>query len=383
MHKIQREALVERTIRMVQINSINPSLEASSGEGELADFTAELMESVGLEVQRYDVAAGRPNVVGRLPGRGGGKSLMFNAHLDTVGVAGMNEPFSGRVSDGRIYGRGSQDMKASLAAMIGAAESLIQSDTRLAGDLWITAVCDEEYTSIGAEDLVKRIQADAAIVTEPTDLKICRAHRGMVWFDVETLGRAAHGSRFKEGIDANMRMGRFLAALEAHEIELRQRAPHPLTGPPSLHAALIAGGSEPSMYAASAKATIERRTNPGETSESAAVDLQAILDRLAAQDKTFSAALSVQFERFPFEVAADAAIVQVLDSALKNHFGQEPVHFGQTFWTDAAIFAEAGMESVLIGPTGAGLHSSEEWVDIESTVHLAAILADTAANYCR
>ncbi|MFQ5436958.1 MAG: M20/M25/M40 family metallo-hydrolase [Anaerolineae bacterium] len=151
-----------------------------------------------------EVEPGRWNVIGRLRGRGSGPSLMLNAHMDTVGVDGMTiDPFGGEVRDGRLYGRGSQDMKGSLAAMIAAAKALVDGGIELGGDLIIAAVADEEYASIGTEDLVKHpeYRTAAAIVTEPTDMVICRAHRGFIWFNVDTFGRAAHGSRFTEGID--------------------------------------------------------------------------------------------------------------------------------------------------------------------------------------
>ena len=177
----------------------------------------------------YEIAPGRVNIVGVLKGRGSGRSLLLNAHMDTVGVEGMiHDPFGAEIRDGRLFGRGAQDMKGSLAAMIGAVKALVDTGADLAGDVLLTAVADEEHGSIGTDDLVKQVSADAAIVTEPTNLTLCRAHRGFIWFDVETFGRAAHGSRFEEGIDANMRMGRFLAQLDKLEQDLRQRPPHPL-----------------------------------------------------------------------------------------------------------------------------------------------------------
>jgi acetylornithine deacetylase len=247
----------------------------------------------------------------------------------------------------------------------------------------ITAVADEEYASIGTEDLVKQVTANAAIVTEPTDLTLSRAHRGFIWFDVETFGRAAHGSRYEEGIDANMRMGRFLARLEKLEKELRQRPPYPLVGPPSLHAALLEGGSEVSIYAAHCLAKLERRTIPGETVGGTAGEIQAIIDELATNDATFKANLKATFHRNPFEVAPDAAIVQALVGGVRACTGKEPLHTGQTFWTDAALLADAGIETVLIGPIGAGLHSKEEWVDIQSVFDLGQILVETALRYCQ
>jgi acetylornithine deacetylase len=295
----------------------------------------------------------------------------------------MDDPFSGQIRDGRLYGRGAQDMKGSLAAMIGATKALVDSGQQLAGDLLVTAVADEEYESIGMEHLVKTVTADGAIVTEPTEMTLCRAHRGFIWYEVETIGRAAHGSRYTEGIDANMRMGRFLCRLDRLEKELRQREPHPLAGPPSLHAAILRGGTEVSVYAASSHLTLERRTIPGETQDQTTAELQAIVDQLAAEDKTFKATVKAAFRREPFEIAASAPIVQATERAMAAQLVAEPVHTGQTFWTDAAILAAAGVDTVLLGPVGQGLHSAEEWVDLASVHDLAAILAQTAVNFCQ
>jgi acetylornithine deacetylase len=179
-----------------------------------------------------------------------------------------------------------------------------------------------------------------------------------------------------------MRMGRFLAQLDNLEKELRKRSPHPLVGPPSLHAARLEGGSEVSIYAAYCLLQIERRTCPGETTELATAELQAIVNRLAQEDPTFKATVKAAFWRSPFEVGKDAQIVQTLESVMADRNGETPTHTGQSFWTDAAILADAGIETVLIGPTGAGLHSEVEWVDIQSVMDLAEILAETAVRYC-
>jgi len=381
---------------LVRINSTNPSLSPDgAGEAEIATYVAAALNDLGLSVNAYEVEPGRWNVVGILPGQGGGRSLLLNAHLDTVGVEGMAEPFSGALRDGRLYGRGSYDMKGSLAAMMAAAKALVDDGAGLGrpqagrpqgspiqGDLFITAVADEEHSSIGAADLVREVRADAAIVTEPTNLAICRAHRGFIWYEVETIGRAAHGSRYREGIDANMRMGRFLAELDRLEQALRARPPHPLVGPPSLHAALLQGGTELSIYAARCRLQFERRTIPGETEAQATAEVQTLIDRLAAADATFKATLKPFFQRQPFEVGADAAIVGTLEQTAGRRLGRQPAHIGQSFWTDAALLAEAGMETALIGPVGDGLHSAVEWVDVQSLIDLAYILAETAVNYC-
>jgi len=382
--KIDKQYITKTLQRLVQTDSTNPTLSPSNaGEAEIATVLAELAVDLNLEVEVHEIASGRPNVVAILKGSGGGRSLMLNGHTDTVGVEGMDEPFSGAIRDGKLYGRGSQDMKGSLAAMLGATKAIRDARIPLSGDLILTFVIDEETLSEGTADIVKHYTADAAIVTEPTDLTITRAHRGFIWFEVETFGRAAHGSRYAEGIDANMRMGRFLAELDLLEQELRARPPHPLAGPPSIHASMIQGGSEISIYAAHCLLTLERRTIPGETVASTQAELQAIIDRLSGQDETFQASVKATFSREPFVVDSDAAIVQILQAKASHRLGQTPKHTGQTFWTDAALTAAAGIETVLIGPTGAGLHSAEEWVDIASVIDLADILAETAVDYCR
>ena len=384
-YTIDEQYLIETLQKMVSINSVNPSLTPEGkGEAELGAYVAEELDKLGLETTFHEIEPTRANTVGVLKGSGGGRSLLFNAHMDTVGVEGMTiDPFGAEIKDGRLYGRGSQDMKASLAAMMAVAKAFVDAGIFLSGDLLITGVADEEYASIGTVALIESYSADAVIVTEPTDMQICRAHRGFIWYDIETIGRAAHGSRYAEGIDANMRMGRFLGQLEKLEQELLTREGHPLTGPPSLHAARLRGGKEVSIYAASCLLQMERRTAPGETHDQATAELQEIIDRLSAADETFKATVIPTFRREPFVIEEDAEIVQVLERALVNRLGTKSPHRGQTFWTDAALFAEAGIETVLIGPTGYGLHSAEEWVDIQSTIDLAYVLAETAINYCQ
>jgi acetylornithine deacetylase len=246
----------------------------------------------------------------------------------------------------------------------------------------LTAVADEEYASIGTSDILRHYKADAAIVTEPTDLALARAHRGFIVYKIMTEGRAAHGSRYEEGIDAIMHMGRFLAELNQLEVQLRHRMPHPLVGPPSLHTGLIKGGTEVSVYAAECTLFIERRTLPGETLESVTAELHSIIDKLSNEDHAFKATLEIQIARTPFEISPDTQIVITIEAALRTLLGTTPQHKGTSFWTDAALLADEGIECVLLGPIGGGLHSAEEWVDIASLVDLARILADTTIRYC-
>jgi acetylornithine deacetylase len=381
--KIDRDFLFSTLTDLIRIDSVNPTLVAGGkGEAEISEYVGLALGSLGLEVQKLEPEPGRVSVLGTLRGSGGGKSLMLNAHYDTVGVDGMDEPFSGAVRDGKMYGRGSYDMKGSLAAQMAALKALVDAGTKPRGDVVIAAVADEEYGSIGTADLIQHVKTDAAIVTEPTAVQICLAHKGYLWIEVETKGKAAHGSRFELGVDANMRMGRFLAELETLERELRARPPHPLVGPPSLHAAMIQGGDGLSTYAASCKLQIERRTVPGETEAQAVGELQQIVDKLTAADPSFQATVRPFFVRDPFEVSRDAAIVQTLDRASSKVLGRTPNYIGDTPWMDAALLQASGVETVVIGPGGGGAHAAVEWVEMESVAQIAAILAETAVEYC-
>ena len=371
---------------LVRIDSTNPALGADghgAGEAELAAAIATRMRDIGLEVDHWEPAPGRPNVVGVLPGDGDGRSLMWNAHTDTVGVEGMDTPFTPVRQNGRLYGRGAQDMKGSLVAQLIAARILRESDASLSGDVIVAAVADEEHKSIGTEALLGRYDVDGAVVTEPTDLELVRAHKGFVWIDIRTQGRAAHGSRPAEGVDANMHMGRVLSELEALNQSLSSDGDHTLVGPPSLHAGPLRGGNAPSVYAAECRLRMERRTVPGESAGDALEEVQALLHELSEADDAFEAEAKVAFSRGALETPADAAIASAARAGLARTLDTDPPpDTGASFWTDAALLAAAGTETVVLGPKGAGLHTTEEWVDLASVAQLAEVLVHTARRYC-
>jgi acetylornithine deacetylase len=213
-------------------------------------------------------------------------------------------------------------------------------------------------------------------------MRVCLAHKGFVWLEVETFGRAAHGSRFGEGVDANMRMGRFLARLDGLEKELRASPPHPLVGPPSLHAAVLRGGTGASTYAAHCRLEIERRTVPGETEELVLSQIRAITDALAAEDPTFRAEVRATLTRGGFEARAGAPVVRSVLGAAAEVLGSEPETVGEPYWMDTALIADAGIDAVVIGARGAGAHETVEWADVDTHVQLVAILARAAADFC-
>ena len=372
------DALRQLLCDLVAIDSVNPSLVAgAAGELAIARRLTDEMRSLGLEVHVSEAAPGRPNVVGVLNGRAPGRALMLCGHTDTVGVAGMSRPFEPDVRNGRVYGRGAQDMKGGVAAMLGAARNLVDAGGLEAGRLIVAAVVDEEHSSLGAEALVRTWQADAAVVTEPTGLDVAVAHKGFQWVAVETRGRAAHGSRPLEGRDAILRMGRVLAALEALDRALHAGKAHPLLGTASLHASLIHGGQELSSYPDRAWLEFERRTLPGEPASVAVDELDRIIQDLRAADVEFEAERRALLSRDGYEFDRASSLPAELTQAVRDA-GATPATVGMTFWTDAAILGAAGIPAAIFGPGGAGLHSTEEYVILDDVHTCCAALTALA-----
>jgi len=369
--------------KLVQINSVNPGLDPEGpGEEEIAGFICDTLSELSIPFEKDILAPGRVNVTALIKGSGGGKSLMLNAHTDTVGVAGMNDPFSGRIEGNRLYGRGSYDMKGSIAAILGVAKALKANDVKLKGDLILSFVADEEHESIGAQALVKNLTADAAIVTEPTDLNLCLAHRGFGIFKITTEGKTAHGGRHKHGIDANMHMGLMLAELHKLSQRLPEENTHPLCGQASLHVPLISGGRSLFVYSNSCTIHAERRTIPGETLEDVQTELQSVIDKLTSQNPRFRATLEPEIWRSPYEVDASSTIAATTKKAASDITGKSPEIIGHTWWEDSAIFGEAGIETVILGPAGGGIHEDVEWVELDSVHMLGEILYRTVTDFC-
>ena len=373
--------VAELAAQLVAIESINPDVvPGGSGEAAVARFVADWCERAGLETTLSEAAPGRPNVVAVARGSGGGRSLILNAHMDTVGVAGMTDPLVPRLEGGRLYGRGSYDMKGSLAACMLA--TVAAKERGLGGDVILTAVCDEEFASVGTEAVAASVRADAAIVTEPTELQIAVAHRGFVALEVEVFGRAAHGSRPHLGIDAIAKMGRVLVGIEELDTRLRSNPTHPFVGSGSVHASLIGGGQEFSSYPARCLLQAERRTIPGESVELVERELREIVARAGEGDPDFSAEVRAPISRNPFEVAVDEAIVEAVRRHGASVLGSTPETVGVSFWADSALLADAGIPTVLFGPIGEGAHAETEWVDVESLERCAEIYVAVAKEFC-
>jgi acetylornithine deacetylase len=375
------DALAEATIldlleNLIRIASVNPALapDESDGEEAIAEFARDWLEARGVNAWLEEPTAGRPNAVAEV-GNAEGPTLVLCAHIDTVSTAGMTiPPFEPRLEGRRVYGRGSYDMKCGVAAVMAAAAALVESD--LNGRVLVALVVDEEHSSIGADDFVSRHDADACIVTEPTEGQLILTHKGFVWSEIVTRGTAAHGSRWDLGVSAIGKMGRVVAALEDFDrYELRART-HSNLGPASLHCATINGGSGISTYAAECTMRVERRTLPGETIETVTEELRDVA-KAAGED----AEIDSFFHRMPLVCDPGEPIARCLREAAAAVTGKTPEAAGVGYWTDAAVFNAAGIPSVLYGPAGEGAHGAVEWVDLDSVVSCAKVVAETARKF--
>ena len=371
------------TRALVACDSRNPAFASDApGEGAAAQLLADTLTSWGFTVDTLDAAPGRPNVIARIGGGHGGRSLILNGHLDTVGVAGMtHDPFAADVRDGRLYGRGSCDMKAGVAAMCVAA--LRAASTGLGGEVIIAAVVDEEWESIGTRHLLEMgVRAHAAIVTEPTRLAICPAHRGFSWADVRIEGRAAHGSRYDIGIDAVTHAALLLAELDTYQRDVLPGITHPLLGRASFHAGPIHSDGTLSAYPAWCTVGLERRTLPGEDGAHFVHEIEAAIARVAARTPNFQASVKPGLIQRPNDVPVDHALVQGLKAAATAVGAAAPIE-GLSCWTDAALFTAAGIPAICFGPGDIGLaHAAEEYCPVDEIAVATDVLTRFITDWC-
>ena len=373
-------AVAQLLSELVAIDSVNPSLvDGGAGEAEIAAFVAGWARDAGLDADVLEATPGRPSVLVRAAGSGGGRTLLLCGHLDTVNVEGMSEPHSPRVDRDRLYGRGAYDMKAGVAAALVAARDAAALGLR--GDVVVACVADEEHASLGVQEALRSLSVDAAIVTEPTEMELVVAHKGFVWAQIEVAGVPAHGSRPHLGVDAIVKMGPVLSALGDLDEALGART-HPLLGRGSVHASVIEGGVELSSYPGRCVLGLERRTLPGETAADVERELAELLDRCRATDPQLVAEQGTLLVRDPFEVASESELVGAVRAAATEVLGAEPRIAGASYWADAAFIAAAGIPTVMFGPSGEGAHALEEWVSLSDTEHVKDTLVAVARRIC-
>jgi len=397
--RMPRADVMALTRELVAVDATNPSLvPGGAGERELAELVAAWLAERGFAVRLVGADPTRPSVLARRRGAGGGRTLLLAGHLDTVGGAGDGAG-AGGAADGspgdgdRIVGRGAYDMAGGLAAAMIAAAA---APEELPGDVVLAFAADEEFGSVGMEELLAALDAetdgladaggdgasarsalprpDGAIVLEPTDLEVTLAHRGFAWYRVEYEGVAAHGSQPELGVDAIDRALDGLVALRAFAAEVDARPRHPLLGAGSVRVATIEGGTDAATVADRCVLVVERRTLPGEP------DPGAELERVLAPSQPARVVELVArpaMEADPASPIARAVLVSVEVAS-----GASAVRRGDPWWTDAGLIAAAGIPTVLVGPIGGGAHADEEWVSTDSLERLVDVVEGAILAFC-
>ncbi len=380
---VDEKKLFKVLMDLISIDSTNPSIfPGGKGEKEIAEYIKNYLKRLSLDVTAQEVRPERPNIIAVLKGKERGRTLMLNGHMDTVSKEGMEIGYiKPEFKDGRIYGRGSIDMKAGLAMMMIAVDSIIRAKIELQGDLILAFVVDEEFESAGTEALLREYNADSAIVCEPTDLSIGIAHKGFVWVEVDVYGKSAHGSKPEEGVDAIAKAGKFLREMEIFTSKIYKYKKHSLLGTPSFHFSFIKGGKELSTYPDHCHIKLERRTIPGESLDDVRKEIEKVFMRINLNDCEFKGNFHMFFSRPPLEISKDERIVRSLRKAYKYITRKEAKYAGLSFWTDGAILKEAGIPAVIFGPSGSGLHSNMEYADFESVKIATEVLIATILDF--
>lgn len=366
--------------RLVEINSINPTLSKGPGELEIAEFVLNYLQKLKLDAQIQVIAPERANVVAALPGSNRQNSLLLNSHLDTVGVEGMEQPFTLKQEGDKLYGRGAYDMKGSVAIMLLLAEYFANRPPPL--DILLTFVADEEDLSVGMDYLVNQWLGDittppaGALFLEPTEEQIGVAHKGFNWYELEVTGKAAHGSRPEQGIDAILPLRSVLDELSKIQDELRESEPDPLLGHGSLHSSIIEGGTELSVIPNHSRLRWERRTLPSESQQQLDLELERMVQAAESHPGDHKVKARELFVRLPHSVPDDAMILKRLQAV-----SPRSKKVGLSFWADSALGGQAGIPSVLFGPIGHGAHAVDEWISLKSSIKVYEILKQLIEGY--
>jgi acetylornithine deacetylase/succinyl-diaminopimelate desuccinylase len=384
-----KRAEIEKLVKdLVKIPSHR---EAPTMELEVAHFLHEFLQDEGIESKLRTVAKNRPNVIAVIKGSGEGKSLLLNGHTDTVPPYDMDiPPFTPKVDGGRLYGRGSLDMKGGLGAMVMTLVGLRRVKAKLEGDLYLAAVVGEELKSDGTEDIVLHgPRADMAIVGEPTDLEIQPSHRGLEWLDVHFYGKAAHGGQADKGVNAITMAARFVRAVE-EDLKPRlasRKSRHTL--PATINLGVITGGQQPSSVADHCMIKLDRRWIPEEKVQQVFEEIYDIFDKLKREDPRFKAKLMrdpanmLTMTHVPNVVSTSHPLVKSLERSVRSVTGKPPRVTSFWGWTDAALMTHfAKMPTVVFGPGGAGAHARIEYVLTEDLAKCTRVYSQVALDIC-
>lgn len=392
---IDKAQVIRWVQEMVRMPSV-PRRGLAEVETEVARWLEVRCKELGLETHFEYAAPGRPNVIAILPGNAGERTLMLEGHTDVVSEGDRSlwrhDPFGGEVENGRIYGRGANDMKGGLAAALAAIAALVEAGVELEGDVLLAALADEEGLMCGVKSFVSRGWAkgvSAAIICEPEDNRLCVAQKGVMWVDVKTRGKMAHGAMPYTGINPISRMNAFLSQLA--ELEKDERARYgrdELLGEPSftptrINAPLDGEAETNNLIPSACQATIDIRLVPGQKPGEIEQKIRAIFERLKQSDPDFSAELDVLDARPPTATSRDEPLVVTMSAAWRDLFGGEPTYGGVPGSTDGTILhTRAHIPIVTCGPGDTRIpHQADEYLDIDQLIAATKLYAVTALRF--
>jgi acetylornithine deacetylase/succinyl-diaminopimelate desuccinylase family protein len=371
---LDSEALFRTLAELISINSVNPAYPGGPGEAALAQYVAGFFQQNSIPFEFQPVFEDRPNVIGRLEGEPGGPTLILEAHMDTASALGMSKPPFQPLRDGnRMYGRGSCDTKAGLAAMMHALKMVGDSQLQPTASVWLVAAVDEEHSFRGiVKFLEKGVEAAGAIVAEPTNLETVVASKGVLRWRIRTRGRTAHSSKPHLGINAVAKMAKLIGAMEEKLPTIFEKRHHPLLGSPTINVGIIQGGLQVNQVPDSCAIEVDRRLLPGETKESVYREIENLVAELRACDRDLEVEMEApMLEDFPLETAPSERIVQTVSKASQELAGQMRL-VGVPYGSDASKLARAGIPSLIFGPGNIDqAHAADEFVDLDQ-VRLAA-----------
>lgn len=386
---ITDEEVIKITSDLVKIPSYTG---LKNQEKEVAEYIYNLLKREDIEVEKYDVLENRPNIVAKIKGKGSGKSLMLNGHMDTVPPYNSKDnPFSGEIKEGKLFGRGSCDMKGPVACMLGAMIAIKRSGIDLDGDLYFTGVINEEQLSQGTEYIVRNgPYTDAAIIGEPTGLNIAAGHRGLEWIEINFIGKATHGGTPQEGINAISKAAKFIRKIEDEVIPRFKERNHPLIGDPLLNFGVIEGGDQPSSVAGKCSLYIDRRWTPLESFDLVMNELRDAIKELKEEDPTFDAEVHRYFEdtdmmlHRPLEISLNHPVVKSLEKTIEDINNKKAEIFSFQAWTDASLLSNyAKIPSVVFGPGFLKeAHSDLEFIHVDQLKKGYKIYIETAVDFC-
>ncbi|MDG2221224.1 MAG: M20 family metallopeptidase [Rubripirellula sp.] len=373
-------SVLETLADLIRIPSVNPNYGEGTTEAAVGEYVESFFRDQGIETVRQAVLPPRENIIAKLPGRDSNRRIVLEAHMDTVSTAGMTiAPFEPTIRNGRMHGRGACDTKAGLAAMMHAMVQLKRQTSPPPWDIWLAATVDEEFSYRGVVKLCSTLKADAAVVAEPTELRLVTASKGLVRFKVETLGRSAHSAKPHLGINSIEAMGRVIAAIEVDHRQLNVHK-HPLLGPPTCNIGVIRGGVQINLVPAKCEIEVDRRLLPGETPDDVLQHYHKLIEslNLGQAEAVIHPPLLTDV---PLETETKSPPVIAMQSVLKG-LDLDPDPIGVPFCSDASKFGQIGIPAMIFGPGSIDqAHSAEEWVPCDQ-VELAVEIIEQFCRTC-